>query len=106
MRNKFDKAISTSEKGELETQRWINNIESSCCHIVVTNTGIAIHADASLTVITDHNTPSTGLCHKSELDNINVFELKAIEVGIQTYCEKKTYAHGRIMCDDITAMTY
>ena len=57
-------------------------------------------------MITDHNTPSTGLCHKSELDNINVFELKAIEVRIQTYCEKKTYAHGRITCDDITAMTY
>ena len=31
-RNNSDKAVSTSEKGKLEIQWWINNIENSCHH--------------------------------------------------------------------------
>lgn len=83
-RNRFDKTISVSVKEKLEMQWWI--IIVLCNHIVVTNPDIMIYTDPSLIGwgIIDHNTPSRGLWHTSELDNINVLKLKAIEIGVQT----------------------
>ena len=37
---------------------------------------------------------------------INVLELKAIELGIYTYCQSKTFFHVTVMCDNVTAIVY
>ena len=33
-------------------------------------------------------------------------ELKAIEIGIYTYCKNKNVLHVRVMCDNVTAIAY
>ena len=72
------------------------------------NPEITIHTDISLTGwgITNGISPSRGLWYKAELDHINVLELKAIEIGIYTYCKNKTFLHVRVMCDNVTAIAY
>ena len=87
----------------------INNIDNSCHHINdIPNPDITIHIDASLTGwgITKRIFPSRGLQHKVEIDHINVLELKAIEMGIYTYCKNKNFLHVRVMCDHVTAIVY
>ena len=105
----FEGKISLSAKAVCEIHWWINNIDNSCHYInSIPIPGITIHADANLTVwgITNGITPSRGLWHKTELDHINVLELKAIEIGIYTYCKNKSILHVRVMCDSVTAIAY
>ena len=100
--------IRFSANAKAEIQCWINNIDNSYHHINIPNPDITIYYDASLTVwgITDGISPSRGLWHKAELEHINVLELKAIEIGIYTYCKKKEFLHVRVMCDKVTAISY
>ena len=35
-----------------------------------------------------------------------MLELKAILIGVQTYCKRKKYKHVRVMSDNITAVSY
>ena len=67
-----------------------------------------VHADTSLTgwAITDRVSPSRGLWHKSEIDHINILELKAFEIGIYTYCRNKQFSNIRVIYDNITVMSY
>lgn len=68
-------------------------------HIVTTNSDIVISTDASLTGwgITDGNTPSKGFWHKTELDNISVLELKAIEIGMQSHSTNHAISHTHML---------
>ena len=50
--------------------------------------------------------PSRGLWYKVELEHINVLELKAIQIGIYTYCNNKNFLDVRVMCDNVTAIAY
>ena len=50
--------------------------------------------------------PTRGLWHKAELDHINVLELKAIKIGIYTYCKNKDFLHVSVMCDNARAVNY
>lgn len=67
-----------------------------------------VHADTSLTgwAITDRVSPSRGLWHKSEIDHINILELKAFEIDIYTYYKNKLFSHTRVMCDNATDISY
>ena len=104
----FEEKIRLSAKAKAEIQRWINNIDDSCHHTNILNLDTTIYTDASLTGwgITDGISPTRGLWHKAELERINVLELKAIEVGIYTYCKNKDFLHVRVMCDNVTAISY
>ena len=105
----FVEKISLSAKAVSEIHWWINNIDNSCHHInSIPIPDITINTDASLTGwgITNGITPSRGLWHKTELDHINVLELKAIEIGIYTYCKNKSILDVRVMCDSVTAIAY
>ena len=105
----FEEKISLSAKAGSEIHWWINNIDNSCHHFnYVPNPDITIHTDASLAGwgITNGISSSRGLWHKAKLDHINVLELKAIEIGICTYCKNKNFLHVRIMCDNVTAIAY
>ena len=92
----FEGKISLFAKAVAEMHWWISNIDNSCHHIIyIPNPDITIHTDASLTGlrITSGISPSRGLWHKTELEHINVLELKAIEIGIFTYCKNKNFLH-------------
>ena len=107
-RGNFDCKIVLSHNAVADINWWINNIDNSCHQITKPNPDLTIYTDASLTGwgITDGKSPSRGLWHSSEIDNINVLELKAIEIGIITYYKKRCFRHIRIMCDNITAISY
>ena len=96
------------DKAKTEIQWWINNTDNSCHHINIPNPDITIYTDASLTGlgITDVIFPPRGLWHMAELEHINVLELKAIEIGIYTYCKNKDFLHVRVICDNVTATSY
>ena len=100
--------ISLCAKAVSEIHWWINNIDNSCQHINILNPDITIHTDASLTGwgINNGISLSRGLWHKAELDHINVLKLKAIEIGIYTYCKNKSFLHVRVMCDNVTVIAY
>ena len=104
----FEGKIRLSANAKAEIQWWINNIDNLCHHINIPNPDITIYADASLAGwgITNGISPSRGLSHKAELKYINVLELKAIEIGIYTYCKNKDFLHVRVMCDNVTAISY
>ena len=47
--------------------------------------------------ITDDISPSKGLWHKVVLEHVNVLGLKAIKIGIYTYCKNKDFLHVKVM---------
>jgi len=70
---------------------------------------LTIHIDASNKGwgITDGISPSGGLWNSEEkLNHINWLELKAIDIGLQSYTRESNFQHVRIMCDNTTAMSY
>ena len=56
--------------------------------------------------ITDGISPSRWLWHKAEFQHINVLELKAIKIGIYTYCKNKDFLHVKVMGYNVTAISY
>ena len=56
--------------------------------------------------VTDGNNSSGGKWEADEINHINVLELKAIFIGVQTSCKEKNYKNVRIMFDNITAVSY
>ena len=85
-------------KAVSEIHWWISNIDISC-HIInnISNPDITIHTDSSLTGwgITDEIFQIQVLCHKAELEHINVLKLKAVEIGIYTCCKNNNFLHVR-----------
>ena len=56
--------------------------------------------------VTDRNNPSGGRWKSSEINHINVFDLKARFIGVQTYCKGKNYKHVRVIYDNIKVISY
>ena len=74
-------------------------------HIHVSDPDITIYTNSSTLgwSVTDGNNPSGVRWKADEINHINVLELKAISIGVQTYCMGK---HVRVMSDKITAVSY
>ena len=81
---------------------------SSLQHIHKPDPDITIYTDSSTLGwgVTDGKNPSGGRWKAEEINHINVLELKAILIGVQTYCKGKNYKHVRVMSDNITAESY
>ena len=82
--------IKLSAKAKAGIQWWINNIDNSCHHI---NISLIWYYyiywwKSSRWGITDGISPSRGLWHKAMLEQINFLGLKAIKIGIYTYCKR------------------
>ena len=88
----YGTVINWWEKNEIKLYVWIFYIDSLIVNNI-SNPDITIHTDASLTSwgITIGVSPSWGLWYKTELEHINVLELKIIEIGIYTYRQNKTF---------------
>ena len=81
---------------------------SSFQHVHVPDPDINIYTD-SCTLgwgVTDGKNPSGDRWKADEINHINVHELKAILIGVHTYCKRKNYKHVRVMSDNITAVSY
>ena len=65
---------------------------------------IPIYTDASLTDwgITDGKLSSQSLWYDMEIAQIDNLEFKAIEMGIQRYCEQQNLLHFRVVYDTIS----
>ena len=68
---------------------------------------ITIYTDSSTLgqSVTDGNNPSGGRRKGDKVNHINVVGLKAIFIGVQTYCKGKKYKHVRVMSDNITVVS-
>ena len=79
-------------KNEIKLYSWIFYIDSLNVNNI-SNPDITIHTDASLTSwgTTNGVSLSWGLWYKTELEHINVLELKIIEIGIYKYRKNKTF---------------
>jgi len=104
----FDKFTSISVKSRQEISWWLTNIDQAFNPVRTPPPDLIIYTDASMTGwgITDKLNPSSGLWGKSDLDHINVLELKAIKFGVQSYCKRDLPVHVRVMCDNTTAISY
>ena len=83
-------------------------MDNACRHNVTRIPDIEVYIDPSLTEweIKDTINPLSVLWHKSEIYHINEVELKAIEIGVWTYCSNKNHSHIRLVCNHITATNY
>ena len=104
----YDASVRLSNEAKKELCRWITNIMSSFQHIHVPDPDITIYTDSSTLRwgVTDGYNPSGGRWKAEEINHINVLELKAIFIGVLTYCKGKNYKHARVMSDNITAVSY
>ena len=104
----YDAPVRLSNEAKKELSWWITSIKSSLQHIYVPDPDITIYTDSSTLVqgVTDGKNPSGGWWKADEKNHINVLELKAIFIGVQTYCKGKNYKHVRVMSDNITAVSY
>ena len=104
----YDASVRLSNEAKKELSWWITNIMSSLQHIHVPDPDITIYTDSSTLGwgVTDGKNPSRGRWKADEINQINVLELKAILIGVQTYCKGKNYKHVRVMSDNITTVSY
>ena len=104
----YDASVRLSNEAKKELSWWITNIMSSLQHIHVPDPDITIYTDSSTLGwgVTDGKNPSGGRWKAEEINHINVLELKAILIGVQTYCKGKNYKHVRVMSDNITTVSY
>ena len=81
---------------------------SSLQHINVPDPDITIYTDSNTLGwgITDGKNPSGDRWKAEEINHINVLELKAILIGVQTYYKGKNYKQIRVMPDNVTAVSY
>ena len=84
----YDASVRLSNEAKKEFSWWITNIMSSLQHIHVPDPDITIHTDSSTLGwgVTDGKNQSRGRWKADEINQINVLELKAILIGVQTYC--------------------
>ena len=104
----FDKPATISPNAKMELLWWISNIQNSFHNIIQPKPDIVICTDASMTGwgVTDHITSSGGFWSENEISHINILEIKAIFIGVQSYCKHRHYEHIRVMCDNTTAISY
>lgn len=105
----FDAKMTLSNSAIEDTKWWINNIIESSNNIATPPVEITLFTDASNLGwgITDGTNPSGGLWNEFEsAQHINWKELKAIHIGILTYCKTNNFKHARVMCDNTTAISY
>ena len=108
-RGDFDSKMKLSCLAKKDINWWVLNIPKAFKYISSLPIDITLFTDASNLSwgITNGNNPSGGLWNEAECaQHINWKELKAIQIGILTYCKKNTFKHVRIMCDNTTAISY
>ena len=89
----YDASVRLSNEAKKELCWWITNVMSSFQHIHVPDPDIIIYAD------------SGERWKVEEINHMNVLELKAIFIGVQTYWKGKNSKHVRVMSGNTTAVS-
>ena len=108
-RGNFDKNMTLDDNAKLELKWWIANVMSSYKTIRVPPHSHCITTDASLSGwgCVYMNETTGGRWSKDESDiHINVLELKAVLLSLQTFLSHVTSSHIKIKSDNSTAVSY
>ena len=105
----FDAKMVLSATARSGLQWWVKNIERASKPISQGNPSYSLYTDASLlgwgAVSQDHS--SGGHWAPDEASqHINCLELKAVYMGLQSFCQNLSQAHLRIFTDNTTAVAY
>lgn len=87
-------------------QWWIHNIDSLSNSLCPSSPQFELHTDASLTgwgAVFEGSSTGGHWAHE-ELNHINVLELKAILLGLQSLCGNCQHTHIRLRSDNTTAV--
>ena len=104
----FDAPMRLSHKAQEEVLWWMENIESSGKDILEKQEDIVMYADASNDGWGAHVGPkATGgrWSREEQEDHINVLELKAILLGLQSLCQTNSVVI-KVFTDNTTALAY
>ena len=108
-RQNYDAEIELINEACKEPVWWKYNIKNYFRYLsVIPKPDINIFTDARETGwgITDGHNPSGGQWAEYERMHINALELKAVFIGIRTYCHNRSCKHIRVMSDSSTAIAY
>lgn len=92
--------------------QWcIDNLPLCYRNIILSAPNITIYTDASLKMYgayeATNNVKTRGFWSMEEQQlHINLLEMKACEIGLQTFCKNVTHAHVRIYTDNTTSCAY
>ena len=103
----FDAHMTISREGRVDVEWWLRNVEKSVRIIRSDIAGLTMFTDASLLGwgASLNGIQVGGRWLASELSHINVLELKAILLGLQSLCRVNN-THIHIKTDNTTALTY
>ena len=107
-RGNFDDRMSLSEESVQEVKWWLQHIEKSGRPVRRRGPQITVFTDASTEGWGAHVGEATAggrWSTQEKEDHINVLELRAILLGLQSLCEGKG-KHVRVMSDNTTALAY
>ena len=105
----FDGLCLIGPEAREDLRWWIDNVISASKPIKEPEIDLTLYTDASKKGwgVTDELTSTGGLWSATESDNyINWLELKAIDIGLKTYCRTATLHHVRVYSDNTTAIAY
>ena len=108
-RGDFDQPMVLGEKARTDIAWWLQNIGCSGAPVRRKSPDMVVYTDASNEGWGAHigELATGGRWSEAEMeDHINVLELKAILLGLQSLCPDLQEAHIRVMTDNTTALAY
>ena len=102
----FDKLMCLSLKAKTEITWWRDNVLISSAPIIRDNPSVVLKTDASLTGwgAICNGIRTGGLFTASEIQHINVLEMKAAFFGLQALCSYMSNVHIKILADNTSTV--
>ena len=104
----FEAKLGLSEEAKSELHWWINHIEKAYNVIAHGKPNLTITTDTSKTgwgAVCGHISTGGHWSHMEAHNHINILELVAAYLGMQTFAKRKTNSHIRIKIDNTTAVS-
>lgn len=105
----FDATMVVSATARSDLQWWVDNIETTSKPISESKPSCSIYTDASLlgwgAVFQDHSSGGRWAPEESRM-HINCLALKAVYLGLQSFCENLSHVHLIIFIGNTTAVAY
>ena len=107
----FDGKFTVSDDIRFGLQWWINNIDNSFKPVTLNDPSVTLQTDSSGTgwgcvVVTNNQQTGGHWSYVEQKSHINLLELKAAFLGLQTFCAMLSNIHIRIQMDNMVAVSY
>ena len=107
-RGNYDQSMTLSSSEKHDLNWWVNNVETAY--------NVVSHGEPALTMTTDasktgwgcslHEVPTGGHWTPEEAsEHINFFEIKAVLLGLQSFVDKVSSQHVKVLIDNTTAVS-